>query len=113
MNSTSPTDFLRDGARSPCSSAGCCRSSATFIAFPAGVSRMRLLPFSIYTLVRLVYLVPVLAYAGMKFGQHWDALAPYFHRFDAVLAVLLVVGVAAFLYNRINGLTSAPTVEHD
>jgi membrane protein DedA with SNARE-associated domain len=85
----------------------------TFIAFPAGVSRMPLLPFSIYTLIGSYFWCLVLGYAGMKFGQHWDALAPYFHRFDAVLGVLLVAAVAAFLYNRIKGLASAPTVEHE
>ena len=85
----------------------------TFIAFPAGVSRMRLLPFSIYTLVGSYLWCLALGYAGMKFGQHWDALAPYFHRFDAVLGVLIVAAIAAFLYNRLSGLGSAPTVEHD
>ncbi len=80
----------------------------TFIAFPAGVSRMRLLPFTIYTLLGSYLWCLVLAYAGMKFGQHWDALAPYFHRFDAVIAVLIVAAAAAFLYNRIKGLASAP-----
>lgn len=83
----------------------------TFIAFPAGVSRMRLLPFTIYTLLGSYLWCLVLAYAGMKFGQHWDALAPYFHRFDAVIAVLIVAAAAAFLYNRIKGIASAPTVE--
>ena len=83
----------------------------TFIAFPAGVSRMRLLPFTIYTLLGSYLWCLVLAYAGMKFGQHWDALAPYFHRFDAVIAVLIVAAAAAFLYNRIKGIASTPTVE--
>jgi membrane protein DedA with SNARE-associated domain len=83
----------------------------TFIAFPAGVSRMRLLPFTIYTLLGSYLWCLVLAFAGMKFGQHWDALAPYFHRFDAVIAVVIVAAAAAFLYNRIKGLASAPTVE--
>ncbi len=81
----------------------------TFIAFPAGVSRMRLLPFTIYTLIGSYFWCLILAYAGMKLGQHWDHLAPYFHRFDAVIGIVLVVGAAALLYNRIKGITAAPT----
>ena len=81
----------------------------TFIAFPAGVSRMNLLPFTIYTLIGSYLWCLMLAYAGMKLGQHWDHLAPWFHRFDALIAVLLIVGAGALLYNRIKGIRSAPT----
>ena len=80
----------------------------TFIAFPAGVARMRLLPFSIYTLAGSYPWCLALAYLGMKLGQHWNTLGPYFHRFDTVIAALLVLGVAAVVYNRIRGITSAP-----
>jgi membrane protein DedA with SNARE-associated domain len=79
----------------------------TFIALPAGVARMRLLPFTIYTLLGSYIWCFALAWAGMKLGQHWDHLGPYFHRFDGAIAVLLVVGVAVVLYNRIKGITSA------
>ena len=81
----------------------------TFIAFPAGVSRMKLAPFTVYTLVGSYFWCLALAYAGMKTGQHWDRLAPWFHRFDAVIAVLLIAGAGALLYNRIKRIRSAPT----
>ncbi|MBF6560636.1 MAG: DedA family protein [Candidatus Binataceae bacterium] len=76
----------------------------TFIAFPAGVARMRLLPFTIYTLAGSFIWCLALAYAGMKLGEHWKALAPYFHRFDTALAVLVAIGVGTLLYFRISGI---------
>src|SRR6202166_5168507 len=79
----------------------------TFIAFPAGVTRMKLLPFTIYTLLGSYIWCLALAYIGMKFGQHWNALGPYFHRFDSVIAVILVAAAAAFLYNRLQGISAA------
>jgi membrane protein DedA with SNARE-associated domain len=79
----------------------------TFIALPAGVARMRLVPFTIYTLLGSYIWCFALAWAGMKLGQHWEQVGPYFHRFDSAIAVLLVVGAAAVLYNRIKGITSA------
>lgn len=79
----------------------------TFIAFPAGVSRMKLLPFTIYTLAGSYIWCLGLAYAGMKLGQNWDSLAPYFHRFDGVIALGLIVLAAAALYNRIKAVISA------
>jgi membrane protein DedA with SNARE-associated domain len=81
----------------------------TFIAFPAGVSRMKLLPFTIYTLLGSYIWCLVLAYAGMKLGQHWDELAPYFHRFDAVIAIVLVLGIAVLVYNRVKSIRAAQT----
>jgi membrane protein DedA with SNARE-associated domain len=79
----------------------------TFIAFPAGVARMRMLPFTIYTLAGSYLWCLILAYAGMKLGQHWNTLGPYFHRFDGVIGVLLVIGAALILYNRIRGMGAA------
>jgi len=80
----------------------------TFIAFPAGVSRMRIIPFSLYTLAGSYLWCLVLAYAGMKLGQHWEALAPYFHQFDAVIGLGIVGGVALVVYNRVRNIMSAP-----
>ena len=79
----------------------------TFIAFPAGVARMRLLPFTIYTLIGSYIWCLILAYAGMKLGQHWNGLGPYFHKFEGAIGVLLAVGVGFLLYNRIKGLNAA------
>jgi membrane protein DedA with SNARE-associated domain len=79
----------------------------TFIALPAGVARMPLLPFTIYTLIGSYIWCLALAYAGLKLGQNWETLAPWFHRFDGAIALLLVIGVAAVLYNRVKGVLSA------
>jgi len=76
----------------------------TFIAFPAGVARMRLLPFTIYTLAGSYIWCFALAYAGMKMGEHWKALGPYFHRFDGVIALLFAAAGAAVLYQRLKGM---------
>jgi membrane protein DedA with SNARE-associated domain len=82
----------------------------TFIAFPAGVARMRLLPFTIYTLAGSYLWCLGLAYAGMKLGEHWGALAPYIHRFDGVIAAAIVAVAALMLYNRIRGGACADSV---
>jgi membrane protein DedA with SNARE-associated domain len=76
----------------------------TFIAFPAGVSRMRLLPFTIFSFVGSYLWCLALAYAGEQLGVHWSALGPTFHRFDGVIGALLVAGVAYVLYKRVKGI---------
>ena len=72
----------------------------TFIAFPAGVSRMNQVRFHIYTFLGSLPWCLALAYAGMKLGQRWMTLREYFHRFDAVLGVVIVIGAVWFVHNR-------------
>ncbi len=79
----------------------------TFIAFPAGVARMRLLPFTLYTLAGSYIWCLGLAYAGMKLGQNWGALGPWFHRCDGAIAIAVVAGAGFLLYNRIRSLSAA------
>ena len=72
----------------------------TFIAFPAGVSRMNVGRFHLYTFLGSLPWCFVLAFAGVKLGERWMTLRDYFHRFDTVIAVLIVLGAVWFLHDR-------------
>jgi membrane protein DedA with SNARE-associated domain len=63
----------------------------TFIAFPAGIARMNMGKFVIYTFTGSFIWCWVLAYAGMKMGQHWESLHVYFHEFHYVIAAAFVI----------------------
>jgi membrane protein DedA with SNARE-associated domain len=78
----------------------------TFIAFPAGVARMGLWRFSIYTLLGSYLWCLALAYAGMKLGQHWRALAPYLRRSDNAILALIILAAGAFVYLRLRSADS-------
>jgi membrane protein DedA with SNARE-associated domain len=73
----------------------------TFIAFPAGVARMRLLPFTIYTIIGSYIWCLMLAWAGMKLGQNWNAVGPFFRRFDDLIAIIIIAGVGWLVYHRV------------
>ena len=79
----------------------------TFIAFPAGVARMRLLPFAVYTLAGSYLWCLGLAYAGMQLGRHWAMIGPYFHRFNALLALGTSGVVFWLIYNRLSSRNTA------
>lgn len=75
----------------------------TFIALPAGIARMPRLRFHVYTFVGSWPWCLVLAYIGMKLGERWETdprLKLWFHRFDAVIVVVILAGAAAFLWSR-------------
>ena len=75
----------------------------TFIALPAGVARMPQVRFHVYTFLGSWPWCLGLAYLGMKAGQHWDYLRAYFHKFDAVIAAIIVLGFVLFIYIRWKG----------
>jgi membrane protein DedA with SNARE-associated domain len=73
----------------------------TFIAFPAGVARMPMGKFVAYTFAGSLPWCLGLAWVGMKLGQHIDQLKPWFHRFDAVLVVIVVIAIAWFVRRQL------------
>jgi len=72
----------------------------TFIAFPAGVNRMNMRRFIIYTFAGSFPWCLGLAYAGQKLGENWRGLKVYFHQFDAVIGIVLVLGLAFWIYRH-------------
>ncbi|MGH9326813.1 MAG: DedA family protein [Terriglobia bacterium] len=72
----------------------------TFIALPAGISRMNFLRFNVYTFFGSLPWCWALAWAGLKLGAHWDALSPYFHRFDKILIAACIVFFAGLVWHR-------------
>jgi membrane protein DedA with SNARE-associated domain len=75
----------------------------TFIAFPAGLARMPMLPFQVYTFVGSWIWCFVLAYVGAALGDRWDSsptMRNIFHSLDVVILLLLVLGAAWLLWSH-------------
>ncbi len=83
----------------------------TFIAFPAGVSRMNLPRFVIYTFAGSLPWCLALAYVGQKLGEQWDkddTLKTWFHRFDFLIGIAGALFVAWWIWRHIKH--SRPTI---
>lgn len=65
----------------------------TFISLPAGIAKMNLTKFCIYTTVGSLLWSYFLTYIGVVLGNNWKSLEGYFRKFDIVIVVvgLLVV----------------------
>jgi len=76
----------------------------TFIAFPAGVARMKLTRFVIYTFAGSLPWCLALAYVGQKLGEQWDKdprLKTWFHRFDFLIGIAGVLFVAWWIWRHV------------
>ncbi|WP_287978742.1 DedA family protein [Sphingomonas sp.] len=83
----------------------------SFIAFPAGVARMRLVPFHVYTFIGSWPWCFGLAWVGMRLGDKWNSdprVKAAFHRADLLIGIVLVALVAFYIWHRIRGLRHSP-----
>lgn len=69
----------------------------TFISLPAGIAKMNFLKFVIYSFLGSLPWCYVLAYIGKKLGDNWDTLGVYFHKFDVVILVIILLGVIWYI----------------
>jgi membrane protein DedA with SNARE-associated domain len=75
----------------------------TFIAFPAGLARMPMMKFQIYTFLGSWPWCFALAYVGYVLGARWDSdptLRRLFHDFDAAIAIIVLAGLVWLIWLR-------------
>lgn len=72
----------------------------TFIAFPAGVARMNMTRFIVYTFVGSFIWCWALGYIGMKAGENWTQLSGYFHQSHYVIIAGGLAFVAWYVWHH-------------
>ncbi|HOZ03644.1 MAG TPA: DedA family protein [Candidatus Woesebacteria bacterium] len=73
----------------------------TYISFPAGISRMDLKKFSVYTFLGALPWSAGLAYAGVKMGNNWELIREKLHNFDLAIGIIIVVSVVLYVWRHI------------
>ena len=73
----------------------------TFISLPAGIARMKFLPFLVYTFIGSFIWSTGLAYGGYKLGEHWEQLRDIMRPFDPLVIAIVVVLMALYIYRHI------------
>ncbi len=73
----------------------------TFISFPAGVVRMNFPRFVIFTFAGSFVWCALLAFGGYVFGANWEQLRAAMRPFDIPIALIIVAGVAYYVYHHI------------
>ncbi len=79
----------------------------TFIAFPAGVARMNVPRFLVYTFVGSFPWCYGLAFAGHQLGRHWEVLSVYFHKFDFAIGASILLGLIWWIRRHLRFRDSA------
>ena len=72
-----------------------------FISIPAGMGKMRLLPFMAVSLIGATMWNGFLLVLGMRLREHWHVVQKYSHQVDIVIVVLVVIGLGWFARSRL------------
>ncbi len=73
----------------------------SFVSLPAGVARMPLWKFTMYTALGCIPFVAVLTWLGVKLGANWESLQQQFKWLDYAVLVVIVAIVAWVVVRRL------------
>jgi membrane protein DedA with SNARE-associated domain len=73
----------------------------SLVSFAAGVARMPLLPFTVFTALGSLPFTFVLAFAGVQLGSNWETIGAILKRFEYAIVLGLIAIVVAWVWFRI------------
>jgi len=73
----------------------------TLISVPAGISKMPIAPFLIYSTVGTVGWVSLLTYAGYFLGKNYPLVEKYIDVISKVVVAVVLIAIAWFIINRL------------
>ncbi len=73
----------------------------TYISLPAGIAKMNVIKFSVYTTIGSIPWNIALAYIGVAMGQNWETILKYTLFLDIAVGVAVLAFIVWFLRKRI------------
>jgi membrane protein DedA with SNARE-associated domain len=76
----------------------------TYISLPAGIARMNMVKFLIYTFTGSFIWSTGLAYGGYLLGEHWEDLRSAMRPFDPFIIAVIVILIGLYIYRHVRHL---------
>lgn len=70
-----------------------------FISWPAGITRMNLNKFVIYTFIGSLPLAFILGYLGVILGYNWYIIKEYFNIID-IIVIISIIGILVYILQK-------------
>jgi len=74
----------------------------TYISLPAGIAKVNPWLLAITSFIGSFIWSCFLAYLGFSLGKHWEILNQYFHEFDFLIGLIIVVGIIYWIKRHLN-----------
>ncbi len=79
------------------------------ISIPAGISKMNIKKFCIYTLIGATLWNSFLAYSGYILGENWTAIKTYSEPISITIAILILIAFIYFVYRHLKHRSEGTT----
>ena len=73
----------------------------SLVSFAAGISRMPLGRFVLFTFLGSLPFTALLVFAGLQLGANWEQVGPILKRFEYAIIAVLVIAAIAWIWFRI------------
>lgn len=73
----------------------------TYISFPAGIAKMDLWKFSIYTTLGALPWTALFGWLGVKMGANWDLIRAKLHNFDLSIGIIVVIFILWYIWRHL------------
>lgn len=73
----------------------------TFIAFPVGIARGNFWKFNLYSFGGSLLWSYLLAWLGIKLGDNWESIEPFWNKFSYLIVLLILLAIAAHIFRVI------------
>ena len=71
------------------------------ISLIAGIGKMNIKKFALYTILGAALWNGILTYLGYYLGQHWEEVSQYMENLDIIIVILIIAGCLYFLYRHL------------
>lgn len=76
----------------------------TFISLPAGLAKMNIIKFSIFTFIGSLIWSTILTYIGYMLGQNWHSIEGVYRKFEYLVVIIVVAAVVYYIYHKIQSV---------
>ncbi len=73
----------------------------TYISFPAGISKMNMKKFCLFTTLGALPWTALFAWLGIKMGNNWELIREKLHNFDMAIGVILVILIVLYIWRHL------------
>lgn len=73
----------------------------TFISLPAGIAKINMKIFLIYTFAGSLLWCSLLTYIGYKLGNHWEQIEVFFEKFHIIIIGIALVLVILYIWYKL------------
>ncbi len=76
----------------------------TFISLPAGIAKMNIWKFAIYTSLGSLIWSALLTYVGFTLGKNWHSLEIYYRKFEVVIVIAGAALIVWYVWHKLSRL---------